>query len=161
MKKKISLYEYLIIGLYFIVVLFNVVTYHFCVGVNTDAIFISVVSLCFAIVIIIFKTRIHSKKVIIYISVVLLIATSIVTFISLPKYSYEKAKTLIVHDLSEQYNNVEVIDIDIKNIKSLSKLNFFVDRMYLIKINYEKKEVFYYFNPITGDYGISNFSELD
>jgi K+-sensing histidine kinase KdpD len=155
-KRKTKLYDCLIIGLFLLSVLINVVVYHYCAGINNNAVFVSISLLCFAILIIAFETRLHSEKVIYSISIVLLITVSIVTSISFPKYSYQQAKELIRYDLSEQYKDVEVLDNEIKTIKSVPKLNFLINKMYLVKVNHQEENIIYYFNPLTGDYGITD-----
>ncbi|MCG8485707.1 MAG: hypothetical protein MJA31_20545 [Clostridia bacterium] len=97
----------------------------------------------------------------ILVSVSLFIGLCLITYHQSPRYSYKKARDLVVNNLSREYESVRVIDVEIKKIKATQKLNYFIDKGYLIGVQKNNNIDFYFFNALNGQYQLMKDYKLE
>ncbi|OBR67628.1 hypothetical protein A7K91_22380 [Paenibacillus oryzae] len=136
-----------------IVLIINCVIAYQAAGINSELIVISFFAACMAT----YSNILLSRKKIIYHlssligSLLLLIALIIITVNQMPRYTYNEATTMILHNLPENAN-VEAIHTKTKTMKSTKKLNYFLKRGYVINMQINNQKVSFFFNPINGTY---------
>lgn len=80
----------------------------------------------------------------------------LMTIIYSPRYYYKQSQKIII---SEEYNyseNVSILDLNVKTIPVKPRINLLINRGYVIGLEENNNEVYYYFNPVTGEYNKMN-----
>lgn len=100
-------------------------------------------------------------------SVVFLTASAVLilglTLLYSPRYYYKQAQEIIISKEYKDNSSAYPIDLKWMNKKILVKdgINLFIDRGYVIGIQLDGSRVFYFFDPVTGEYSKFDPTEWD
>lgn len=101
--------------------------------------------------IIIISYSLQKKKLHKFVPIILIIIVTLLFGINRPNFTYTQAIEIIQNE-----ENLEHIDIDTSNIILFNSPNICINKAYIINMKKDGQVIKYVFNPINGEYNISN-----
>ena len=152
--------NYILIFLMLIILIINIVIGISCAMVNSQIIATSFFVTAFFTLLFLFTTlkkdlNIHLYKINLTLGVLIIVGLSLITWYQSPEYSYDSAEKIIINDLIDENIEAKPVYVPIKSIETTESLNCFIGKVYLFLISIDEEDVYYYFNPVNGHYGVT------
>lgn len=152
--EHIKLKKYYILELVAVILLTVIsefINQYYYAGVFKNFIFIiNIILICLLIrSLLIDKYKINLVK----INVSLILIMIFLLFFTLPEYTYEEAREVVLEQIQKEGINASIDEsIEYKSIIGKYTPSTFVSRWYTIEILENKEEKYYYFNPESGEF---------
>jgi hypothetical protein len=96
----------------------------------------------------------YSYKINIVLGVLIIFGLVLITLCQSPEYSYDSAQKIIINDLNDKNIEANPVETEVKKIRTSESLNCFINHGYLFLFNIAEEDVYYFFDPVSGDYDV-------